>query len=175
MVKLKKKFEFCPRCGYQGLDGTAHKLSCESCGLVLYLNVAATASLILKVGDQILMTQRGREPAKDKYDFPGGFVEPDECLEQALEREIFEELSYQPKNYRYFSSSPNRYPYGGIDYNLCDAYFIADVDKKPALDVGDDVKDIAWKHLDEIAHSDIAFDSVWQIIEQLRATQDIES
>lgn len=175
MVKLNKQFEFCPCCSGQGLDGSAHKLSCESCGLVLYLNVAATASLILKVGDQILMTQRGRDPAKDKFDFPGGFVEPDESLEQGLEREIAEELNYHPAGYQYFSSSPNRYPYAGIDYNLCDAYFLLELTAKPELIASDDVKDFAWKPLGNIKRSDIAFESVWQIIEKLRAVQEKEN
>lgn len=166
-----KQLNFCPECGINGFAQHSNKLSCKNCGLSLYLNVAATASLILKVGDQVLMTQRGREPARDKYDFPGGFVEPDESLEQGLEREIAEELNYHPAGYQYFSSSPNRYPYAGIDYNLCDAYFLLELTAKPELIASDDVKDFAWKPLEEIKRSDIAFDSVWHIIEKLGTTQ----
>src|SRR6056300_423687 len=150
-MELKlKQLNFCPECGSEGLAQKSNKLNCDTCGFGLYINVTATASLIFKCRDQVLMTERGRDPAKGKYDFPGGFVELDESLEEALERELQEELNYRPEGYRYFSSSPNRYPYGGIEYNLCDAYFLLELTDQPELMAGDDVKAFAWKSLDKI-------------------------
>ena len=42
--------------------------------------------------DRIFATQRGYGPYKDGWEFPGGKIEPDETPEQALAREIREEL-----------------------------------------------------------------------------------
>ena len=47
---------------------------------------------IIRKGDKIFATQRGYGEHKDKWEFPGGKVEPGESPEAALIREIKEEL-----------------------------------------------------------------------------------
>lgn len=47
---------------------------------------------IIRRGDKIYATQRGYGDYKDGWEFPGGKVEPHETPEQALIREIKEEL-----------------------------------------------------------------------------------
>ncbi len=53
------------------------------------INVAAA---IIKTQNQIFATQRGYGPFKDGWEFPGGKIEEGETPEQALIREIKEEL-----------------------------------------------------------------------------------
>ena len=48
---------------------------------------------IIQRGDKIFATQRGYGEWKDWWEFPGGKMEPGETREQALVREIREELS----------------------------------------------------------------------------------
>lgn len=48
---------------------------------------------IIQKGDKIFATQRGYGEFKDWWEFPGGKMEPGETPEQALVREIHEELS----------------------------------------------------------------------------------
>jgi len=47
-------------------------------------------AVIIRDG-QVLLVKRGREPAKGLWAVPGGAVEPGETLQEAAEREIFEE------------------------------------------------------------------------------------
>jgi 8-oxo-dGTP diphosphatase len=47
---------------------------------------------ILIDGDRIFATQRGYGAWKDYWEFPGGKIEPGETPEEALSREILEEL-----------------------------------------------------------------------------------
>lgn len=48
---------------------------------------------IIRKDDKIFATQRGYGDFKDGWEFPGGKVEPGETPEEALKREIREELS----------------------------------------------------------------------------------
>ena len=48
---------------------------------------------IIRKGDKIFATQRGYGDWKDWWEFPGGKMEPGESPEDALKREIHEELS----------------------------------------------------------------------------------
>ena len=48
---------------------------------------------IIRKGNQILATQRGYGDFKDWWEFPGGKMEAGETPEEALKREIREELS----------------------------------------------------------------------------------
>ena len=47
---------------------------------------------IIRYGDRIFATQRGYGEYKDGWEFPGGKVEPGETSQEALIREIKEEL-----------------------------------------------------------------------------------
>ena len=54
--------------------------------------IEVVAALIVKEG-RVFATQRGYGPWKDWWEFPGGKMEPGESREDALRREIAEELS----------------------------------------------------------------------------------
>ena len=58
--------------------------------------VNVVAAVIIRVGEngkkQVFATQRGYGEFKDGWEFPGGKIETDETPEQALAREIKEEL-----------------------------------------------------------------------------------
>lgn len=47
---------------------------------------------VIKVGEKIFATQRGYGEFKDMWEFPGGKIEAGESREEALKREIREEL-----------------------------------------------------------------------------------
>jgi len=48
---------------------------------------------VVLLDDQVLLAKRAREPGKGTWTLPGGMVELGESLEEALKREIMEELS----------------------------------------------------------------------------------
>ena len=53
--------------------------------------IEVVAAIIIK-GDQVFATQRGYGDFKGWWEFPGGKIEPSECPQDALKREIKEEL-----------------------------------------------------------------------------------
>ena len=50
------------------------------------------AAAVIRRGNEIFATQRGYGEFKDWWEFPGGKMEPGESPQQALVREIREEL-----------------------------------------------------------------------------------
>lgn len=56
--------------------------------------IKVTAAVIVKEG-RIFATQRGYGEFKGKWEFPGGKIEREETPQEALEREIREELDIQ--------------------------------------------------------------------------------
>lgn len=54
--------------------------------------IEVVAAVIIDADRRIFATQRGYGEWKDWWEFPGGKIEPDETPEQALRREIREEL-----------------------------------------------------------------------------------
>src|SRR5208337_901997 len=90
-----KTFRFCPGCGAEGIAVRADRsILCKQCGFHFYFNAAAAvAGLIEDDKGRLLMTVRAHDPAKGALDLPGGFVDFDETAEDALKREVKEELS----------------------------------------------------------------------------------
>ena len=56
------------------------------------MKTVKVAAAIIQKGNQVFATQRGYGDFKDGWEFPGGKIEPGETPEEALVREIKEEL-----------------------------------------------------------------------------------
>ncbi|MES9971243.1 MAG: NUDIX domain-containing protein [Candidatus Thiodiazotropha sp.] len=166
-----KAFEYCPKCGHDGLTWSEDKRwNCHHCGLIYYHNTAAAVAGVLLNQDKVLMTVRKHGPGQGMLDLPGGFVDQQETLEQALSREVREELNIvvAANDWRYLFSFANRYPYAGIPYHTVDAFFLKQLKVKPDLLCSDDVADAKWIKFTEVAIDRIAFDSVRNAVTRLQ-------
>ena len=65
---------------------------------------------IIRKGDKVFATQRGYGDWKDYWEWPGGKVEPGETREQALVREIREELDTEIGIDKYLTTIEWDYP-----------------------------------------------------------------
>ena len=68
------------------------------------------AAAVIRKGEMIFATQRGYGDFKDWWEFPGGKVEPGETPEEALLREIREELSVEIDIDKYLKTVEWDYP-----------------------------------------------------------------
>ena len=124
-----KPFNYCPACGSSEISfSDMKKLVCRNCSLTYYQNVAAAAAAILEYNKKVVLIKRAREPGKGKLDLPGGFVNPKESAEEALRREIEEELKIEVGKLEYLGSYPNVYQYKGVVYYTCDLFFHSKID-----------------------------------------------
>lgn len=65
---------------------------------------------IIKKGDKIFITKRSSGEFADMWEFPGGKIELGETQEQALIREIKEELELDITNLNYLTTVEYNYP-----------------------------------------------------------------
>ena len=102
---------------------------------------------------KVLLIQRGNEPYKGKWAFPGGFLEMDETLEECVLRELEEETSLKPEVVEQFHafSSVHRDP----RERVITVAFYALV-KMEEVHGGDDANDARWFKVDDVPA--LAFD-----------------
>ena len=101
-----------------------------------------------------LITKRGMEPEKGRYDVPGGFLRAGEEVLDGLRREIKEELGVEIDVTfgDFVQAVPHEYGPEG-DYTLALGFFARIVSGEP--EAADDVAELRWVSVDEL--DDIPF------------------
>lgn len=101
---------FCGRCATPTeLVNTERARRCPKCQLPFYPRIPpAVIVLIEREGEALLA--RGVQFAPGRYSTVAGFVEPGESLEEAVRREVLEEVGVRLGLIRYFGSQP--WPFG---------------------------------------------------------------
>jgi ADP-ribose pyrophosphatase YjhB (NUDIX family) len=119
-------FKHCPKCSSEDLTTSKVNIECAECGFVYFFNpVVGLAAFIENDKGEILLIQRGKDPAKGKLAPPGGFADADEEAESALTREVMEETGVYVANWKYIGNWVNHYPYKGITYPVLDFFYSA--------------------------------------------------
>jgi NADH pyrophosphatase NudC (nudix superfamily) len=135
------EWQYCPWCGAKSFCASHDNyMKCSTCNKIYYINASgAVACIIENPQGEILLTRRAFEPAKGMLDLPGGFISLDETAENAVRREVKEELNLDIESLQYIGSSPNRYLYGGMVYFTLDLGFKCLVTDFTNMRVADDV------------------------------------
>ena len=155
--------KFCPKCGNESLNWDGEKKwNCKVCDYVLFHNVAGAVAVVIKFGDEILLTRRNQEPKKGKLDLAGGFVDPKETAEETCARELFEEMKIKIdiSKLKYLASLPNIYEYKSIIYNTLDIFYEYESEEKfeVKLEISE-ISETVWLKIKDIKPAEIAFDS----------------
>ncbi len=166
-------FRFCPKCGQNRLrPADRRSFSCDHCGFHFYLNCAAAAiGLVFDADRRLCITRRKHDPARDMYDFPGGFAEPGETIETCIKREIQEELNLSVRKVHYLFSHPNTYQYEDVSYDITDFIFLCRTDSLQSIRARDDVKEVLFKQIPSINREHFAFESAKAVIDWLRTAK----
>jgi 8-oxo-dGTP diphosphatase len=91
---------------------------------------------------EVLLIRRAREPFKDRWAFPGGFVDKDESLEHAASRELLEETGLRDIHLDQIGAfgDPGRDPRG----HTVSIVFSAMLEDRRKVCAGDDAADAQW-------------------------------
>ena len=163
------RFAFCPVCGSSRFEAATFKsCCCRQCGFEMFVNPAASVVCIVIEDGKILVARRAYEPMKGALDFPGGFVDLGESLEQALFREMKEETMLEIETFKWLFSFPNKYLYSGIEVPTTDNFFLCTVPDIQRLQPQDDVAELIWIPLKELKPQDMAFVSMQNAIKELQ-------
>lgn len=131
------------------------------CSFVYYGNVSSSAAaFILNPAGELLVCRRAAAPAAGTLDLPGGFVDIGENIEEALRREIFEELNLKVQDMHYLFSLPNVYTYSGMDINTLDFFFVCKVNHADSMQAKDDVEEAFFCPLNKIYPADFGLNSI---------------
>ena len=161
-MKPSSFFRFCPACGApQPSIQNGTLVHCEACGFHYHFNPAVSVSAFLRRRDgRILLIRRARAPGLGKLAPPGEFVDIGETAEDALLRELREEVGVVANSVRFLCSSTNRYLYRGVTYPVVDLFFTARVSAPGKASALEDVREIGWFDPKEVEEDQIAFPSM---------------
>ncbi len=117
--------------------------------------------------EKVLFTIRKNDPAAGMLDLPGGFVDPGETAENALVREISEELNLVIKKMGFIGTFTNKYLYDGIEYETLDLVYNCLEVSFDNLTAGDDVAGYVFRNPCTVKKEEIGLDSIRNIVDYI--------
>ncbi len=112
MLHWHARTRFCAVCGGKNTPVRAgYVMRCTQCGEEHFPRTDAAVIMLIARGDKILLGQSHRFPKeRNFYSTLAGFVEPGESLEDAVRREVLEEVGVRVGQVAYHSSQPWPFP-----------------------------------------------------------------
>ncbi len=87
---------YCPRCGATATVQFPRSIRCATCGYGAYYNPKPVACAIpADTTGSLWLMRRGFEPGRGRWSMPGGFVDLGETVEDAVRREVMEEMAVE--------------------------------------------------------------------------------
>lgn len=157
---------FCGRCGTETIPSEKERaIICPKCGHSYYPRISPVVIIAIVDGDRILLTRYNRNGYR-RHALVAGFVEIGETLEDAVRREVMEEVGLRVKNIRYIESQP--WPFS----SSLIAGFRAEVDGDPAVhlntDGGEELAEAVWINRRDLEIEDNSISLTWDMIRKFR-------
>ena len=110
LIDWHKRHGFCPNCGHatEMKDGGYRRL-CPACNAEHFPRTDPVVIMLPLLGDRCLIGRNTRFPP-GLYSAFAGFIEPGESMEEAVRRELLEEVNLKAGAVRYHASQPWPFP-----------------------------------------------------------------
>jgi len=110
LLHWRRTHRFCGACGRpMRRHATERAMQCAACGMLAFPRINPVVIVRITRGREILLARRATG-ATGFFSLVAGFVEAGETLEQAVHREVAEEVGVRIDHVRYFSSQSWPYP-----------------------------------------------------------------
>ena len=111
LLEWRRNHKFCSHCGHATeIHSKEYAMVCPACSYHQYPRVQPCIITIITKGDNEVLLAKSAHNKSNMYGLIAGFVEVGETLEEAVQREAFEEVGLKLKNIRYMSSQPWPFP-----------------------------------------------------------------
>lgn len=140
-----KDHQYCSRCStpLKNKHDREHTKICPKCNHRSYPRISPCIIVSIRKGDSILLA-RGTLSPPGRFSNIAGFVEAGETLEQAVAREVEEEVGIKVKNITYHSSQPWSFPHQLM------TGFLAEYDSGEITPAPGEIEEADWFHMDEL-------------------------
>jgi 8-oxo-dGTP diphosphatase len=91
---MPRRYQYCPHCATPFIDQALHghkRQVCPACGFIFWQNPVVGVAVIVLDGERIVLGRRARGVYQGAWCIPCGYVEYDEDVRQAAQREFYEE------------------------------------------------------------------------------------
>jgi NAD+ diphosphatase len=105
-----RSHQFCGECGRTMTKIEGERAMRCTCGHTSYPRIAPAMMVLVKKADAILLARNVAVPAGGRMSALAGFLEPGESVEDAVHREVHEEVGLFVKDLRYFASQSWPFP-----------------------------------------------------------------
>jgi NAD+ diphosphatase len=163
---------FCGQCGtaMQQINWEM-AVQCSRCQHRCYPRISPCIIVSIRHEGKILLAQGKPQRSRQMFSTLAGFVESGEKLEQAVHREVFEEVGITVKNLRYFSSQPWPFPHSLM------VGFLADFDSGEIEVDGKEILEAYWFDPDKLPNIppklSIAGQLIQHTIEEIKQQKNI--
>ena len=111
IVEWARTHRFCGACGHSMQLAKGERcFVCNRCGHLAYPRISPAMMVLIRKGDAVLLAMHKNSPTK-RFSPLAGFLEAGESVEEAVHREVFEEVGLQVTNLRYFASQSWPFPH----------------------------------------------------------------
>ncbi len=136
------------------------------CELCSFKNPKATATAVIIQDNKLLLVKRNQEPFKGQWDLPGGFMQEKETPEQALAREVKEELGVDLVDATFIKTQQGKHVWKEEEFPILSHVFLVHIKDNIALD--QENSDYQFVDLKVIDQKEVAFDSNQAIVSWLK-------
>jgi len=151
--------KFCPRCAAElilKMEGGRDRPACPSCSFISFGDFSIGCGGVVIRDGKALLIRRGHEPGRGWWQIPGGYVEHDEVVTDAVEREVLEEAGVTARVVDVLGlrhSVGGKGSIGGPSSNVYIMFRLEPISGEPHGD-GDEITGADYFSLDEIAAND---------------------
>lgn len=111
IAEWARTHRFCGACAApMALAAGERAMRCGACGHLAYPRISPAMMVLIKKGEQRLLACHANSPYK-RFTALAGFLEAGESIEEAVHREVFEEVGLRVHNLRYFGSQSWPFPH----------------------------------------------------------------